>query len=490
MNMKNGYVFGALALLVLASCSSGDGVLSEPEPELTAEVVANESEPETEIDENHLFDDIPDDGKPQEIVIRSAKDQVDVTKGTGTIGRDGGNWQYENIYVLMTTSAQEALYNDDVAKGWGFASIDKDGSANYDNHGYQFDNRFWSRPKEEESLTVLDYTLDERSGRIPRYYPTDGASQFFAYYVDDAGLFNEGGNKKPIWGAASADINANSTSPLFDWMDNTSSPDKITVPFQIDGSQDLMCGYATADYDVPSTGQHLNLKNFSAKSARAGVIPQIGMEHLLTRFRFYLTGEGDTNVFGIEGKTSAVQVDAITVVSRDEGTMTVACKNWDDYPAYDDNIQWKDGTKELALKELDDTPVADDGRKPEERGKSNLRAFTPVNFKDKEAEMWDKERDICYPLPVGEALLVEPNLTKYELYLYTSQILNVDSENPTTKHEKVSLEISSKDIPVFERGRTYNVTIHVQSYQEAKISIRLKAWEAGGDVVIGGDEWN
>jgi hypothetical protein len=187
----------------------------------------------------------------------------------------------------------------------------------------------------------------------------------------------------------------------------------------------------------------------------------------------------------VDGKTSAVQVDSIKVLSQSKGTMMVACKNWEDYPAYDENIKWTGEEKDsLALRESTGAPAS----LPE--GKPNLRKFTPVNFKDREAEMWDKEHDIYYPIRVGEALLVEPNLAEYELFLYTSQTLNDYEGGPQVrKKEKVSLKIKSADIEKFKRGETYKVTIHVQSYREAKISIRLKAWEQGGDVEIGGDEW-
>ena len=449
---------GAISLMMLGSCSSGDDAATIIQP-LTQQ---------TEDPEDHLFDDIPDDGEPQVISIRSTTtDAVSVTKGTGTAGAEEVDykWQFEDIYVLMTT--EEALYQDDIAKGWGYTTINLPSSAMPSlGKGYQFDNSFWCRPEaDSEGNYVINYTKDVRARGAMRYYPTEGKSHFFAYYADDA----------------SVSTDENGSPKLSD--DNSTAPTKKTLAFHIDGSQDLLSGYATADY------RGTTVRKFDAKSARAGVVPVLGMDHMLTRFRFFLTtsdlnNTGDSEAFGVEGKSSAVTIEAIKVVSHSKGTMVVACKDLADYPSADNRITWDEGTTELLyLQQLSGTAADIDN------GKQPLIPLVPVTMtKD---EFWSETDHRYVPQRIGESILVEPNQTEYELYLYTSQTLNVSgpAENPPyVKKERVDLTIKSSDIPKFLRGYSYDVTIHVNSYQEAKLQIELQKWETGGGIVIGGDD--
>lgn len=482
---------GILLSALLSACSSGD--------ELTAEEPADQTLMQ-EDPEEHLFDDIEDDGKMQPIRLCSTVGySVDVTKGTGTVGANDEDqkwqWQYENIYVLMTT--EEALFKgyvksapsvlvDDKAKGWGFTTINLPvaGREFFDDYGYQFDNSFWCRPVAgDDGKFEINYTQDPRSRGAMRYYPTQGKSHFFAYYVDDAGKYNDGGKEKPIWDATGEDVNANTVSPLIEWKDNTSSPDKIIVPFQIDGSQDLLSGYASADY------KGTPVRKFDSRSARAGVIPVLGMEHMLTRFRFKLTASdlnntGDATVFGVPGKSSAVTVDSIKVLSRSKGTMTVACKNLDNYPEADNRIAWDETTRDsLFLQQLSGTPASlPDGKQP-------MVKLEPVTM-TKEV-FWDDVAKHYNSKQIGEAILVEPNQTSYELFLYTSQTLNLSGDpavaSPYVKKERVDLVIESEDIPKFLRGHSYDVTIYVNSYEEAKLEIKLESWQSGGGISIGED---
>lgn len=465
-------VIGTLSCLLMLGCSSGEEL-----PLLNGEKPGQQAE---EDPEDNLFDDVLDDGEPQAIVIRSmATDAVSVTKGTGTVGSmtmtgsdelsDAGDyrpddygWQYEDIYVLMTT--EEALYSDDIAKGWGYASINLPNSPMPSlGKGCQFDNSFWCRPETDgEGNYIVNYVKDPRAEGAMRYYPMSGKSNFFAYYADDSSTEQD-----------------EHSSPKLKW-DNNSAPTKLTLNFKIDGSQDLLSGYASADY------RGTTVRKFDAKSARAGVVPVLGMDHMLTRFRFFLTtsdlnNTGNSEAFGVPGKSSAVTIEAIKVKSpHSEGTMTVACKELADYPVADNRISWKDNTQELlSLKQLSGIPADIDN------GKHPLIDLVPVTMtKD---VYWSETQHRYVPQRIGEALLVEPNQTEYELYLYTSQTLNL-SGDPFVKKECLELTIKSSDIPKFLRGSSYDVTIYVNSYQEVKIQIELQKWETGGGIVIGGDD--
>ena len=463
---------GLLLSLMFVGCTSGEDLTDEGS--LSLEQTQGDSE-------DHLFDDIKDDGKPQPIQLRSTTNNgVEVTKGTGTVGGDEVDykWQYEDVYVLMTT--QEALFKgksktaptvevDDVAKGWGFTTINLPdaGREFFPDYGYQFDNTFWCRPEDDgEGSFNVNYVIDPRSKGAMRYYPTQGKSHFFAYHVDDAYVAKDAAGSPKLK------------------RDNTEKPTKMMLDFKIDGSQDLLSGYASADYHGTT------VRKFDAKSARAGVIPVLGMDHMLTRFRFKLTtsdlnNTGDASVFGVPGKSSAVTIDSIKVLSHSKGTMTVACKDLDGYPAADDRITWDMTVKDsLFLQQLSGTPATlDDGKQP-------LVELVPVTMTKE--EFWDETAHRYLAKPIGESILVEPNQTEYELFLYTSQTLNLSGDpavgGPYVKKERVDLVIKSTDIPKFLRGYSYDVTIFVNSYEDVKLEIKLERWQQGGGISIGGDE--
>lgn len=480
-DMNNSWILCGVAaclLLVTVSCStSADAVLEE---EVASADVKQDENPDAYDEEEHLFDDVPDDGIPQVITLQSAPSGQVVTKGTGTVGAvrkngtgTGGDtekdshWQYEDIYVLMMTDDKYALYKEDIDKEWYYTSINLKKDGIYSSKGYQFDNTFWSRPeKDAEGKYTLNYREDPRSKGDLRYYPysngekdEDGKiierkSRFFAYYIDDAAVETVAG------------------SPKIEGLEETvTKPTRATVKFHIDGSQDLMCGYASAVY--PYKGEYKTLTYFSARSARAGVIPALNMEHLLTRFQFRIVA-GDNDVYGTE-KSSPVTVTAIKVRSKSVGTMLVAAKDFDEYKnGYCEISDWSND-EWFSLKEIDKTQTPSIGA-----GKPKLKALSPV------------EMNAGMTPDIGEALFVQPGQEKYELVLCTSQWLNGDGPNVGGSYEKkeeIMLEISSEDIPKFERGMSYNVTIYVYSYQEVKIQVKANAWEAGGDVEIGGDEW-
>lgn len=466
----------ACLLMVTASCStSADAVLEE---EVASTDVKQDENPDADDEEEHLFDDVPDDGMPQAIILQSAPSGQVVTKGTGTVGSvkqsgtgTGGDtekdshWQYEDIYVLMMTDDKYALYKEDIDKEWYYTSINLKKDGIYSSKGYQFDNTFWSRPQEDaEGKYTLNYREDPRSKGDLRYYPysngekdEDGKiierkSRFFAYYVDDAAVGTD-----------------DAGSPKIEGLDDA-KPTRATLKFHVDGSQDLMCGYASGQYNDKI------LTYFSARSARAGVIPALNMEHLLTRFQFKVVA-GDNEVYGTE-KSSPVTVTAIKVRSKSKGTMLVAAKDFDEYKSgYCEISDWSND-EWFSLKEIDKTQTPSIGA-----GKPKLKALSPV------------EMNAGMTPDIGEALFVQPGQDKYELVLCTSQTLNL-SDDPAVDHsyvkeEEIKLEIKDEDIPKFERGKSYNVTIWVYSYQEVKLQINATAWEKGKDVNdVGKDNWD
>lgn len=263
----------------------------------------------------------------QPVVLSMTTTSADVnvgTRGTGTVGSteaEGNNvWQYEDIYVLMTSSDANCLEKvDGVTPAWGFTSHP---TATGPFLKEQFNGTFWARPYVKSTADGvntwgLNYQLDKNEWwchlPIDKFYPMNGKSQFFAFYIDDA-CSNR--TMTPYDGepgeAGTYTQNFDHDHPLYTVVNESVEESYMTVDFKIDGTQDLMVG--TADQT-----QTFNGEGFSAQSARAGIVPSITMNHLLSRLTF--------NVLWGHESAKMVQIDAIRVKSESEGKMKVAYSN-------------------------------------------------------------------------------------------------------------------------------------------------------------------
>ena len=292
--MKKSYLaLGLVAAVAMSSCSN-----DEPMPQNPNQPAGTENL------------------EPVRLSMTTSAADVEVsgarTRGTGTVGgvKDADNlWNYEELYILMT--AEQDLTDDKVDnKVWGFTDVN--GVGPYLKQ--QFDGSFWARPayvsknngNTGDSIWTVDYKIDHNEwwygAPIDKFYPLKGASDFFAYHIDDAT-------------ATTKDVPANAfaekahKTPLIT-VDTENK--KMTVDFKINGSQDLMAGYAA----IPAKGYAAQDKGFSAQSARNGEVPQITMNHLLSRFTFEVV-KGDHNF-------NKVTLDAIKMNSKANGTLTVA----------------------------------------------------------------------------------------------------------------------------------------------------------------------
>lgn len=277
------------------------------------------------------------------------------TRGTGTVGSmdEAENlWQHENIYVLMTSTQDK---DKDGNAEWGFTSALGNGPFLYE----QFDGSFWARPTvSDNNISVLDYTLDRNEwwwgGSIDRFYPLQGASHFFAYHIDDA--FAEGGVEKFDDVIAGDNSVARTCVNEYPTLTLNDTQDAYSIQFDLDGSQDLMAGYAP----IPTGGYAEQDNGFSARSARQGTVPQISMKHLLSRLTFEVVKGGDN--------FDRVTLQGIEVVSKNKGEMVVAInpdfeeeKPWESVG----NITWAESTESFALKQVPNKYLVD------ENGKTN-----------------------------------------------------------------------------------------------------------------------
>lgn len=290
--MKKSYLaLGLVAAVAMSSCSNDEPLVNPQNPAQGLE--------------------------PIKLSLTTTVADVNVgTRGTGTVGGmdvASNKWQYENIYVLMT-STQDRIDDDTDNPTWGFTSAMGEGPFLKE----QFNGEFWARPVEGgdgENATSLNYYLDKNEwwndAPINKYYPQKGESQFFAYYIDDAATTNA---TQLSYMAAPDGVNTQTATPhAFPVINPSADGLSKTVDFTINGTQDLMAGVATSK--DATTGTDV-IASFSAKTARQGVIPSITMKHLLSRLTF--------NILRGAESTKMVTLDAIRIKSKSKGTMTVA----------------------------------------------------------------------------------------------------------------------------------------------------------------------
>lgn len=298
--MKKSYLaLGLVAAVAMSSCSNDEPVVNPNQPAGIENLV------------------------PVRLSMTTTAADVEVsgarTRGTGTVGgiQDAENvWNYENIYILMT-SAQDLTDNGIDDPVWGITDVN--GVGPYLKK--QFDGSFWARPSfvstnngndgSNKAIWTIDYKVDHNEwwygAPIDKFYPLKGASQFFAYHIDDAMVDDASASVEAPDNAYTVEGKAHKYPKV-----TIAEGGKMTVNFMIDGSQDLMAGYAA----IPSTGYAAQDKGFSAQSARNNEVPQITMEHLLSRFTFEVV-KGDDNF-------EKVTLDTIKLNSKASGTLTVA----------------------------------------------------------------------------------------------------------------------------------------------------------------------
>lgn len=299
--MKKSYLaLGLVAAVAMSSCSNDEPLVNPNQQNPAKDLV------------------------PVELGLTSASADVNVgTRGTGTVGGmdvASNKWQYEDIYVLMTSSSQKCLEKtvdqegNEIDQTWGFTSAMGDGPFLKE----QFNGEFWARPESESSSvrgTNLNYFIDKNEwwngAPISKYYPMYGESEFFAYYVDDACDLREASEHNDDHECVTSDMLyerdqddnyqvAAHTYPII-----TKENNQMSIQYMINGTQDLMFGHD----DNAGEG-------YSAKTARAGEIPSITMQHLLTRLTF--------NVIKGAESTNMVRLNGIRVKSKNQGKMFVA----------------------------------------------------------------------------------------------------------------------------------------------------------------------
>ena len=364
---------------------------------------------------------------------------VTVTRGTGTVGDPDvkkNAWNNEDIYILMTTNDSRALENS--TDEWGYTWIDQ--------LKEQFDGTFWARPTASTDSVSLNYCIDEGNvGKTTRYYPnySDCYSQFFGFYIDDA-------------------------IPGYDKVTKENERPEITVngkrattEFVMNGSQDIMAGYAVTYTKNEETGVITKDSLYSAKTSRDHIVPVLKMKHQLTRFTFEIVN-GDPDCL-------EDSIKSITVQSAYKGTLTVAY-DWDNAP--ESLIQWDDEVTNFDLKNSKElaAPMFDGG-------KGMVKDYKTDNNEDSVCLVKDGK-------DLG-AMFVKPGQISYPLIVKLSQPVEAGKGYFT---QSLKLDITKGNGTVFEQGKSYHVKIKVYGMQKIEVTAVLEPWIDGGEITLGDDD--
>lgn len=384
--MKKHLFFAFAAAAVLASCSSHDDFDNY-----------SAGTPQAPVDDN----------SPQEILLGVGAQANVATRGTGTVGGDHNNigdygegdtynkWQKQRINVYMFNK-----YDGTTVPTAFTLATETEGGVDY-----IYDNALFMTPNGETSGAArhIDGDPNNTTDFKRSYYPMNGNFDFWAYRLDDANVHygninsytyktfgtapvsvDEGYeeykvNKVPMFSRTAveetdvasgewASADRDHTYPVY--VKTTTTTGKvpngaptvtsgediatanITVPFLIDGSQDVMAASteltaADADKLNGGTGEDPLLHEsvelyypeetfktyarslYSAKTARKGVQPNLKFQHLLTRFTFDAKQMADATNDGVGNDNEVVRIKKIEVKSKVSGEIVAKYINED-----------------------------------------------------------------------------------------------------------------------------------------------------------------
>ena len=334
-------------------------------------------------------------------------------------------------------------------------------------------------------------------------------------------------------------------------LDPEVASDKVTVPFSIDGSQDILaastvlsddekailCGFtnfATLKADATnytSTGAgdetfdpanlvaesaaakawaNYRKSVYSAKVARKGIQPNLSFKHMLTRLTF--DAKAMLDEFAV-GQESEVRIKSIRVKSKTEGKLVATYDAQPGAPETAPIVTALETTSNdyswLELKARNhttpDAPAYTDHNKSLVSLVEADNAYVPTLIT--ETDYYTAGIAIAAPAgpatEIGEALLVIPEEGGiYDLEIEIEQTVPgreaadgtaIDKykeiKTGTIKNLKIYAPGYTVAAPVaFEAGKSYKVSLQVYGMTEIKVTTTLEKWVDGGSIDINPDE--
>lgn len=260
------------------------------------------------------------------------------------------------------------------------------------------------------------------------------------------------------------------------------SHDKITCEFEVDGTQDVLLGYAPTltldllnqkygklNLSAEEKAKIVNANGYSTFAAHRDVHPAIDLDHALTRFVF--------EAYPGDATASDIKIKRVKMYSKNKCKLTVAAQTIDEIGAqFDDSKQW------MTLKDWDSEQEKMVDMKEASVNYENNMADTPWNMR--------KHTNL------GSGLLLVPD-EEYKLVLEYEQYVNWNdkmqwrpmSSEYTIKaphNDRYNLDTNTGKY-IYKPGYQYTVKIAVFGLSPIKVTANISAWEAGNDVIIDPD---
>lgn len=254
----------------------------------------------------------------------------------------------------------------------------------------------------------------------------------------------------------------------------------IHYDITIDGTQDIMCG-VSPDLNTVLTTRYSQLFNglspaeqntirniggYSKFTADRDIHPSIDVKHQLTRLKFV--------AYPADESTNDLVITGIEVRSRNQADMTVATRDFENYPL---GLKFNDNYDNFRLRmEYPDTLT--DGN----------RSFAGYIVKYKpemeEQEWYEREHR-----QIGESLILAPDST-YELRIHAAQRIRLNEAGdvafqPFTSSKTIKLSGTDK---FFKSGYIYTINMAVYGRQKIEIYTSIEDWKPGDNVFVDDDE--
>ena len=346
---------------------------------------------------------------------------------------------------------------------------------------------------------------------------------FFAYSVGDI-------NRNPSMYLSPGTVNKDDVEHI-QWGIPHRDKDSIWYEnFAIDGSQDLMAGYAPlitkdmledggryatqgANLTESEKKRILNDGNYTSFAAHRNIEPEIDLKHLLTRLRFTMVA-GDSTA-------SYTTIDSVYVTSPYYGNFVVAVNSREKL----DKIGFKPKKNEVANLYLHDLPPLDeDGHLlPSEIMKVDDTDEDNIN---KRTIPWDKKYWIKDPdtgdiigkwklsdrehKPIGDDLLIpeqeqitlvirstyDPNRKKhaeqgvvgdYKREFRSRYVISAATQADNNISNRYYYDPVQEKF-LFKRGFIYDITMVVYGLQKIQVTANIEGWKQGEEIPIDPDD--
>ncbi len=390
-----------------------------------------------------------DDGTPVAMqfgVSSPAIQTKTVTKGNGAVGGvtengEASKWSGENLYIFAfrqltaATASAAATYDytltDVVDNTASPAVVTKKAGAHI--------NNALAKAPSDASTGKIELNNPAASGDVDKYYYYEGNDvyQFFGYYIDDAAAAKE----------------TDGTAPQVTYSATPATGTGIiSVPFVIDGSQDLMIAETNVADDIADRTDDSKTVDekrvYSAYSARRTVVPNLNFRHVLTRFTF--------NVIAGTAKADELNITELSVNSLTTGSLNIV------KPAVAEGA--------TAIADITTGSVADDLVLGSAKGAMSTPATMTLDY-----------TEAMTPVKLGESLIVYPGQATYNLTIKLSS-------KKVSSYPDYTAELNIANIPnkpdgqtVFTAGYSYDVTLVVYGPEEIEVIATLEEWKDGGD---------